>query len=222
MKDNDNKNRFKLTCDQKKLAQSIWQNDITLAFGSAGTGKTATTLQTFLDLMSHNHINKIVCVRLISDTFDEHLGALPGDKDEKLTPFLGPLMDNLTQLLKPGPLEYLLNKNQIEVIPVSHVRGRTFFQCGVIVDECQNMSDEMILTIATRIGEGSRMVFCGDPMQRDFRGRNGIAYACRLFNNIEGVGVVHLPDQNICRHPLIKDILLQAKALAANEVETSK
>lgn len=211
----DKQLRFRLTADQKFLARSIWENHVTVVSGAAGTGKTATTLQTFLDLMAHRHIDKIVCVRLITDTFDEHLGALPGDKDEKLTPFLGPMLDNLQQLLKPGELEYNLKNGKITVIPVSHVRGRTLYRCGVIVDESQNMTDEMILTIATRIGEGSRMVFCGDPEQCDFRGRNGIKYAERLFKDLEGVGVVHLSDENICRHELIPDILERARQLKA-------
>jgi phosphate starvation-inducible protein PhoH len=213
MKNKEDKQRFSLTADQKNLARSIWENDVTVCYGSAGTGKTATTLQTFLDLMAHKHIDKIVCVRLITDTFDEHLGALPGSQDEKLTPFLGPMLDNLQQLLKPGELEYDLKNGKIIVIPVSHVRGRTFYRSGVIVDEAQNMTNEMILTIATRIGEGARMVFCGDPDQSDFRGRNGIRYATKLFEGIESAGTVYLSDENICRHPIIPDILKNARKL---------
>lgn len=209
--------KFQLTAEQKLAARSIWENDVTVLSGPAGSGKTLTALQTFLNLRKQKHLDKIVCVRLITDTFDEHLGALPGDKDEKMLHFLGPAMDNLEQLLNPGELDYELSKNKIEAIPVSYVRGRTFVRCGVLVDEAQNMTDEMILTISTRIGLGSRMVFCGDPQQRDFRGRNGIVYASRLFEGLEGAGVIRLSKQSICRHDIIPHILDRAEMLTQVE-----
>ena len=200
-------NKFRPTAGQKELVQSIWANDITVVSGAAGVGKTLMTLQTFLDLMEHKHIQKIVCIRLISDTCEEHLGALPGGKDEKLSPFLAPVVDNLKQLMKPGEINYLIEHEKIEVVPVSHVRGRTFVDCGVLVDEVQNMTNHMVLSILTRIGERSRMVLCGDPEQVDIPNRNGINYAQRLLDGLKGTGSIYLDDSNIMRHPLIAGIL---------------
>jgi phosphate starvation-inducible PhoH-like protein len=205
--------KFRPTPDQKEFVQSIWRNDITVCTGSAGVGKTAMTLQTFLDLMEQNHINKIICIRLVSDTCDEHLGALPGEISQKLSPFLAPIIDNLRQLITPAQIDYLISKEKLEVIPVSLVRGRTFANCGVLVDEAQNMSDHMILTVLTRIGEKSRMVICGDPEQVDIPGRNGIVYARKLIHNLDGIGEVYLDDSNIRRHPLIGSILKKAREL---------
>lgn len=213
-KEREERLRFHLTPGQKLLSQSIWRNDIVVCSGCAGTGKTATTLQTFLDLLAHKHIDSLACVRLITDTFGEHLGALPGEKDEKLLHFLGPIHDNLSLLMKPGELDYFL-KHKITVLPVSHVRGRTFRRCGVIIDETQNMTDEMIITIATRIGVGSRMVFCGDPDQCDFRGRNGLAYATQLFQEIPNTDIVYLDNQEVQRHEVIPEILERARHLKA-------
>jgi phosphate starvation-inducible PhoH-like protein len=205
--------RFSPTPGQKLLAQSIWQNDYTVVVGSAGVGKSCITLQTFLDMMIQKHIQKIVVVRLITETCDEHLGALPGDKSEKLDPFMAPILDNLHQLMGEGQLSYLLDKSKIEVVPVSHARGRTFMDAGVLVDEAQNLSDSMILTMLTRLGEGSRMVISGDPEQVDIPGRNGILYARRLLKNMDGVGDIYLDDSNIKRHPMIAEILRRAREL---------
>jgi phosphate starvation-inducible PhoH-like protein len=198
---------------QKYLQTSIRQNSITLVTGPAGTGKTGLSIQTLIDMYKDRYLEKIVIVRLITDTFDEHLGALPGEKEEKLYHFLGPILDNLLQILTPGEVEYFISKKLIEVIPVSHLRGRSLVNAGVLVEEAQNMTPAMLLTLLTRIGTGSRIVINGDPEQADFYNRNGISYALKLLDGLQDVGIIKFTDIHIERHPIIKEILARARQL---------
>jgi phosphate starvation-inducible PhoH-like protein len=144
---------------QIELVRSIREKSITLVYGPAGTGKTSQSLQTLLDLIAEKKLSKIIVIRLITDTFDEHLGALPGEVDEKMLHFLGPILDNLYQIRTKSQVQFLINSGMLEVIPVSHVRGRTFVDCGVLIDEAQQMSSAMLLTCLTRIGVNVHIVY---------------------------------------------------------------
>lgn len=198
---------------QKKLIYSIMANSITLISGSAGTGKTLFSIQTLYQLLKQNKINQILIVRLILENKYENIGALPGTEKDKLMPYLMPIIDNLELFLHQGEIEYLINKELIKVVPISFLRGRTFTEKGVIVEEAQNLNEHEILTIATRIGEGSKMIFNGDDSQSDLQSRNGISYLNQLFNNIEDIGIIEFENSMITRHPVIERILDRQKAL---------
>jgi phosphate starvation-inducible PhoH-like protein len=203
------------TPGQKRLVASIWNNPITVVAGPAGTGKTCLSIQTLLEHLKTRKLEKIVCVRLAVDTNDEHLGALPGEFRDKMAPFMGPIVDNLAQMCTGTELRYYIENKCIETLPVSYLRGRTFLNTGILVEESQNMTEEMIITILTRMGSGSKVVINGDPQQVDVEGRNGILYAARLLEGIQGVDVIHLTDEDIQRHPLLREILRRAEALKA-------
>ena len=198
---------------QERLVQSIYDNDITIVSGVAGTGKTLLSIQTLYRMYQHGEIDSIKVIRLISDTFDEKLGALPGDKKEKLWDFAGPILDNLAEVINQGELTELFDNNKIEVIPVSRVRGRSFKRTGCIIEEAQNMTKEMLITCLTRIGEGSKFVVNGDPYQSDFYGRNGIDYAITLCQGLPGAGIIRFSDKQVERHPIIPKLLERYKEL---------
>lgn len=199
--------------NQKSLIESIYNNSITVVSGPAGSGKTLISIQTLYKLYKAKEIDQILVIRLIADTFGEHLGSLPGEKDEKLYHFLGPIEDNLKQFLPSGEVSALINQKAIEAVPVSHCRGRSFFRKGILIEEAQNLTNEMILCILTRLANHSKMVFNGDPMQVDFKGRNGINYLNSLLQNLDDVGLIRMHNNQILRHPLLSSIIQRAEKL---------
>ena len=204
--------------EQKNLIRSILTNDITLVQGPAGSGKTALSIQTLLNLLSEKSIRKIVVIRLIADTFDEHLGALPGELDLKMVHFLGPVLDNLYQIRTPAQVSRLIETKQLEIVPVSHVRGRSFIDTGVLIDECQNFSPSMVLACLTRIGERSKMILSGDPAQNDFSAKrnSGTEYAEQILEGIPGAGIVKFNEETIVRHPIIKHIVRRHQEISGS------
>lgn len=214
----ENDNNIKLysprNAQQERLQNSIFKNHITIVSGSAGTGKTLISIQTLYRLFKKGEIDKIKIVRLVANTFGEKLGDVPGDRKEKLWDFAGPILDNLSEVIPEGELVELFNKYKIEVIPVSRMRGRSFSNTGVIVEESQNLDEEMMITCLTRIGKNSKFIINGDPYQIDFKDRrNGLEYAIRVCEDIEGIGVIRFDDNKIERHPLIRPILENAKKI---------
>lgn len=203
--------------NQKDLITSIYNNSITLAIGPPGVGKTALSVQTLLSMLSEKKIRKIIVIRHIADTFDEHLGALPGEMDEKMIVYLGAILDNLYQLRTKSQIKMLLEKGELEAIPVSQVRGRTFIDCGIIIEESQNMSPAMQLACLTRIGERTKMVLTCDPEQDDFayKKRYTVQYLENLLSDMKDVGVVKFDDSHIERHPIIIDLLKRHREITA-------
>mgnify|MGYP006426667111 CR=1 FL=1 len=198
---------------QQKLLDSIYSNDITVVSGPAGSGKTLLSIQSLYRLYKQDKIRSIKVIRLIADTFGESLGALPGDSIEKLWDFAGPILDNLQQIIKEGELTDMFANKKIEIIPVSRVRGRSFNNAGVMIEEAQNMSKEMIIACLTRIGENSKFIVNGDPYQSDFYDRNGISYAIDLCQGLAQTGIIRFKDDDIVRHPIIKALLQRKKQL---------
>lgn len=131
--------------------------------------------------------------------------------DEKLNHLLGPLHDNLLLFMNEGEINYLIEKKKIEVVPVSHLRGRSLNNCFIIVEECQNLNFSMVLTTLTRLGNNSKMVLSGDTLQADVPGACGISVARTLLQDIEGVSFAHMTNKDIQRNPLIGKILERAE-----------
>lgn len=198
---------------QKELVRSIINNSITLVSGDAGTGKTLFSVQTLYQMYKRGEINAIYIVRLILENKYENIGALPGDEKDKLMPYLLPVIDNLELFVPRGEIEYMVANKVIQVVPLSFIRGRTFTNKGIIVEEAQNLTEHELVSIATRIGDGSRMVFNGDDAQSDLDGRHGIGYLLRLFSNINDIGIIKFEDSMIQRHPVIKEILKRQREL---------
>lgn len=206
------------TKPQQRLLDSIFANPITVAVGPSGTGKTLFSIQTLYKLMKSGHLDQIFVIRLITETFGEKIGSLPGELNDKLDPFMGPIKDNLMEFLPQGEVEYLLQNKKIEVLPVSFCRGRSFINKGVIIEESQNLTPEMVITIATRIGRNSKLVFNGDVKQADFKDRNGALYLKELFYDLEGAQVIEFFGEDIQRHPMISKILDRANLINRNKV----
>ncbi len=135
--------------------------------GLAGSGKTFIALMSGLDEMMSGKYERIVVTRNI-EPVGRDIGFLPGDVNEKMSPWISPLMDNFRHHFKDRTyFEALMDKGQIEIAPLSYIRGRTFSNAYIIVDEAQNATIHELKTIITRIGEGSKIVLMGDTDQID-------------------------------------------------------
>lgn len=140
--------------------------DIVVAMGPAGTSKTLGATLVGLQKLVDGEVDRLVMTRP-AVCADEQLGFLPGTLEDKMHVWLLPIMDSLRMVMKKEEIDRLMSSESIEVCSLAHMRGRTFRKSYVIVDECQNTSPSQMLMLTTRIGEGSRFVFTGDPYQHD-------------------------------------------------------
>src|SRR6056300_672712 len=151
---------------QDLLIRSIKLNPITVTIGCAGTGKTYCSAGTVAQLYMKGRYKKIVLTRANVPT-GKTLGHFPGTIQEKMTPWLMPMLEVLSKAFGKSKFEYLLNKGQIEIQPIETIRGRSYDNALVLVDEAQNLCIDELKAITTRIGENSKLILLGDPAQSD-------------------------------------------------------
>ena len=199
--------RFKINLneEQKEAKNTILDNPITLLRGMAGSGKTLLACQIALDLLFRKDIEKIVITR--PTVAREEIGFLPGDIKEKLDPWLSPIYANLYLLYDKEKIDKLIADGTIEIVPFAFMRGRTFPDSVVIVDECQNITHGQTELVLGRLGKGGKMIFCGDLSQVDLKSKKdlGIGFFNRLEENVKGVRVITLKTNH--RHEIVESIL---------------
>jgi phosphate starvation-inducible PhoH-like protein len=201
------------TIGQKKLIISIKNNDIVICTGPAGTGKTYLSTGTALQYLfaPQSNIKKLVFMRPAKEACDEHLGALPGELSEKMSPWIKPIMDNMEEFISTSIIKNLFWEKKIEVVPLAYARGRSLNNAFIILDEAQSTTDKQLLMVLTRIGKGSKMVINGDLDQKDSVNLNGLDDAMNRLQGVQGLGIVNMDGEDIVRHPMIKEILKRYK-----------
>ncbi|MGN1405488.1 MAG: PhoH family protein, partial [Erysipelotrichaceae bacterium] len=140
----------------------------------------------------------------------ESLGFLPGDLKEKVDPYLMPLYDALYEIMGDENVNKMLEKNQIEIIPLAYMRGRTLNDAFVILDEAQNTTPGQMLMFLTRLGRNSKMVVNGDLSQIDLnlsRTKSGLKVASEKLRNIKGISFNEFEKSDVVRHPLVEKII---------------
>jgi phosphate starvation-inducible PhoH-like protein len=142
--------------------------------GPAGCGKTAFACHAAVKALSMGDVDRVVLTRPLV-AVDEELGFLPGSMQEKMDPWIRPMMDIMTEFYTGGEIRRLMDEGVIEIAPLAYMRGRTFRRSFLIADEMQNSSPNQMLMMLTRVGEGSRLVITGDLLQSDRAGANGLA-----------------------------------------------
>lgn len=184
---------------EQKFALNVLNDDaipLVCITGRAGSGKTFLTLMSGLDAMMSGRYERIVITRNM-EPVGRDIGFLPGDIREKMEPWMAPLMDNFRHHFKDKTyFEAMIDQGQIEIAPLSFIRGRTFNNAFIIVDEAQNASIHELKTVITRIGEGSKIVLMGDTDQIDTpyldKRSNGLSITIDRFNNSELSGYIYL------------------------------
>ncbi len=198
---------FKLTLneEQKVAKQLILDNPVVLLKGMAGSGKTLVACQVALDMVFKKDVERIIITR--PTVAKEEIGFLPGDLKEKMDPWLAPIYANLYMLYDKAKVDKMIQDQTIEIVPFAFMRGRTFPDAFVIVDECQNITHGQTEMILGRLGKGGKMVFCGDITQTDLKNKkdSGIGFFTRLEENIKGVKIVTLKTNH--RHEIVEPIL---------------
>lgn len=203
------KNRLKpRTENQKEYIRSIVENEIVFCQGLAGSGKTHIAIGMALEWLLDEKVNKIVITRPVVEA-GEKLGFLPGTAEEKLHPYLMPILDEISHFISIPDYAKLKSENKIEIVPLGLMRGRNFHDSFIVADECQNASYDQLKMLITRIGNDSRMILTGDAGQSDLprHMRGGFVKFIDLLSDVEGVGVSFLESCDIVRNPIISKIL---------------
>ena len=196
---------IQLNEEQKAAKEVILTNPVTVLRGMAGSGKTLVAVQVALDLLFTNQIEKIIITR--PTVAKEDIGFLPGDIREKMDPWLAPIYHNLYLLYSKEKIDREVEEGRIEILPFAFMRGRTFVNTFVIVDEAQNVTHTQMEMVLGRLGMNSWMAICGDIAQIDLRDKRqtGFSFLNRLEEQVKGFRVVTLLQNH--RHPIVEPIL---------------
>ena len=194
------------TAGQKRYIDSIRRNTITFGIGPAGTGKTYLAMAMAVAALKRREVGRIVLARPVVEA-GESLGYLPGTLQEKLDPYVRPLYDALFDMTDMEKGNALIEQGVIEIAPLAFMRGRTFNDAFVILDEAQNTTPEQMKMFLTRLGFSSKFVVTGDASQRDLSGVGGLDSARRILDGIDDIAFVDLDRNDIVRHTLVARIV---------------
>lgn len=176
--------------------------------GPAGCGKTAFACHSAVKALSIGDVDRIVFTRPLV-AVDEELGFLPGSIEQKMDPWVRPMMDIMTEFYSGGEIRRLIDDGIIEISPLAYMRGRTFRRAFLVADEMQNSSINQMLMMLTRVGEGSRLVITGDLLQSDRSGANGLAdFYSRVNTYVDpAIRYVNFGVDDVQRSPVVASIL---------------
>lgn len=194
------------TAGQKRYVDSIRTRTITFGVGPAGTGKTYLAMAMAVAALKRREVGRIVLARPVVEA-GESLGYLPGTLQEKLDPYVRPLYDALFDMTDMEKGNALIEQGVIEIAPLAFMRGRTFNDAFVILDEAQNTTPEQMKMFLTRLGFSSKFVITGDASQRDLPGVGGLDSARRVLEGMEDIAFVDLDRNDVVRHTLVARIV---------------
>ena len=193
---------------QQKYVKAIAENDILIAIGPAGTGKTYLAMAMAMAAFSKGEIKKIILTRPAVEA-GETLGFLPGDVLEKINPYLRPLYDALYVMMDFERAKTLIEQDIIEIAPLAFMRGRTLDNAFIILDEAQNTTSQQMKMFLTRIGYGSKAIVTGDITQVDLPAgkKSGLIEVEKILSNIKGIEFVNFSKNDVVRHKLVSNII---------------
>lgn len=215
------------TPGQKRLVEAYDKNDLLLAIGPAGSGKTYTAIALAVRALKNKEVRRIILTRPAVEA-GEKLGFLPGDMKEKLDPYLQPLYDALNDMIHPAKLQKFIEDGTVQIAPLAYMRGRTLDNACVILDEAQNTTLPQIKMFLTRMGRSAKFIVTGDLTQIDLPRRtdSGLRHARAILDGIEDIGIVDFDNRDIIRHRLVKHIIeafeKDAEKRAEEKIEENK
>ena len=196
------------SANQRAYVEAIQKHDVVFGIGPAGTGKTYVAVAMAVAALKKEQVARIILTRPAVEA-GEALGFLPGDLEQKITPYLRPLYDALREMLEPEEMERALARQTIEVAPLAYMRGRTLNNAFVILDEAQNTTTEQMFMLLTRIGLNSKCVVTGDVTQIDLPAnkRSGVVEALQALKAVPGIATVYFTERDVVRHELVRAII---------------
>lgn len=199
------------TENQTNFYHLILHNKTNMVFvdGPAGSSKTYIGVYGAMELLKEGIVDQIIYIRSVVESSSRSIGALPGELDEKFGPYTLPLMDKLYEITDKASADLLLKNEYVKAIPVNFVRGLTFHNSVVIVDEAQNLNRSELTTLLTRFGRNSKYIICGDAKQSDIRD-SGFEKVFTLFDTEfsrkNDIHCLKFENFDIVRSPILKHI----------------
>lgn len=196
------------TPNQKKYIKTVIDKDVVFCTGPAGSGKTTIAVGLAVQHLAEGKVDKILFTRPCVEA-GEHLGYLPGNAKQKLSPYLKPIFDELQNFLQRETIHNLQSSGIIEIIPLAHMRGLNLHNTFVVGDEMQNATYEQIKLLLTRFGNESKMILTGDLAQSDLPPHKSRGYATIIEKLLvcNDIGIAPLSDNDIQRNPIVSRIL---------------
>lgn len=203
------------TLSQGQFISAIKTNTVTFGIGPAGTGKTYCTAAMAAEALSDGNVNKIVFTRPAVET-GTSMGFLPGKMEEKFDPYFGAFKSCLVSLLGKGFVECALKNRNIITEPLAYMRGKTFDNAFVVLDEAQNCTESELKMFLTRIGKYATIVINGDLEQTDIGSDSGLYGTIHRMRQINSIHIHHFDNSDIVRSGIVKDILFAYQEMPLN------
>ena len=196
------------TKNQEEYIRAMVEADVVFCSGPAGSGKTSVAVGLACQYLIEEKIEKIIITRPVVES-GRGLGYLPGTFQEKIHPYLVPILEEMQMYLSPAEIKKFIDSNTIEIVPLEYMRGRNFHGCFMILDEAQNATTDQIKMFITRIGRRSKAIINGDVNQTDLPNdiRGGLINCMDKLNDLNKVAIIELTDADIIRNKIIGSIL---------------
>lgn len=199
--------KIQLKEKQQDYIDQIFQNEITFCSGPAGTSKTFSACYASLSLLAQGKIKQVVLCKPIQEA-GEKLGFLPGDINEKIEPHIQSYLSNIRKIVGDQVTKGLFEKGAITFKPLAFMRGDTFDNSLMILDEAQNATFKQLVLFITRMGRGSKVIITGDISQYDIPRQNvGLPGFIELMEGIRGIGHHAFTEDDIVRAKILQDVV---------------
>ncbi len=211
------------TANQRAYIEAMRTHEITVSIGPAGTGKTYLAIAMAVRALKEKQVSRLILSRPTIEA-GEKLGYLPGDILEKVDPHFRPLYDAIQEFLGVSRFQQLLRQGIIEITPLGFMRGRTFNEAFIVLDEAQNTTLKQMRMFLTRMGYGSRVVVTGDRTQIDLPSPRDSALSTlqAVLGRLSRVAFLELGDRDVIRHELVREIIQAYEAFFREESEDGK
>lgn len=201
-----NSNKVVLTDKQNELYKSIRKNTLTIVHGPAGTSKTFTSCYTALSLLADKKIEKIIITKPNIES-GPSLGLLPGTIEEKVDPYKQSYYTNFCKIMDKKTIDFLFSTEEIKFEPLSYMRGSTYDNCLMLLDECQNSSISQLMLWSTRLGKNSKAVMMGDTSQYDVRKKDsGYIDFIKMTDKMEDLCSFQFKNEDIVRNKFLIEL----------------
>lgn len=207
--DGDNGDRRKLVCRNKaqtNYLQKIESNQLVFGVGPAGTGKSFVATMYAAQQLEAKRIRRFIVCRPAVEA-GESLGFLPGEIEDKWAPYFRPIRDILVRYFGQNAVDCMLKNGSIEMAPIAYLRGQTFEDAIVLLDEAQNCTVGQMKLFLTRIGEHCTVIVDGDTDQVDIKEASGLQDAIQRFDGMDNCAIQEFNEDDIVRSGLVRDII---------------